>query len=445
MGVNNRARRAAKKRKRGPSARGRAEGGGDARFGAYAPDAPFQAPGPDGPAVADLLIAESIGLIETGQATAEGLARRLRGDGNSVRPALIVQAMQRDLHRATAHAARAGWTPHDLSELVRRRLTPAHQPLLAHLLHEQAQRHRPERAAPQWRDEIAAIGARSGDSRLETQQGLALALDMSAVLGAVPVIPRLIPPPGEADPLAAAQQRAAPGGQDAKVLARVRSLLAKAESTEFPDEAEALSTKAQQLISRYSLDRLLAVSDQRDATGDAVIVARRLWIDAPYVGAKANLVHQVAIANRCSTVVAEKLGFTTVVGTSGDLDGVELLTTSLMVQADTAMLAAGRQPSRYGSRTASFRRSFLLAYATRIGQRLSEADDTAVTAAAESDTSGALVPLLRGQAEQVDAALAEMFPHTVRRRASVGNWQGWVEGTAAADQARLEAHRRIAG
>jgi hypothetical protein len=444
VGVNNRARRAAKKRKRGASARGRVEGDGEGLFGAYAPDYPFDTPGADDPSVADLLIAESIGLIEMGQA-AEDLARRLRADSCAVRPALIVRAMKRHVQKATAYAVRAGWTPHDLSELVRRRLTPAHQPLLAHLLHEQAEGHPPERVAPQWRDEIAAIGPRPGDTRLETQERLALALGLSSVLGAVPLIPRLIPPPGEADPLAAAQQRVAPGGQDAKVLARVRGLLAKAESTEFPDEAEALSTKAQQLISRYSLDRLLAVSDQRDSTGEAAIVSRRLWIDAPYVGAKANLVHQVAVANRCSSVVAEKLGFTTVVGTASDLDGVEMLTTSLMVQADTAMLAAGRQTSRGGARSPSFRRSFLLAYATRIGQRLSEADETAVTAAAESDSSGALVPLLRGQAEQVDEALAKMFPHTVRRRASVGNWQGWIEGMAAADQAELRAHRRIAG
>ena len=37
---------------------------------------------------------------------------------------------------------------------------------------------------------------------------------------------------------------------DEKVLGRVRALLAKAESTTFPEEAEALTAKAQELMAR---------------------------------------------------------------------------------------------------------------------------------------------------------------------------------------------------
>jgi hypothetical protein len=65
------------------------------------------------------------------------------------------------------------------------------------------------------------------------------------------------------------------------------------------------------------------------------------WIDSPYAGAKALLVQAVATANRCRTVWTEHLGFVTVVGSETDLNLVELLTTSLLVQANRAMLAAG--------------------------------------------------------------------------------------------------------
>jgi len=95
-------------------------------------------------------------------------------------------------------------------------------------------------------------------------------------------------------------------------------------------------------------------------------------------------------------------GFTTVAGAPHDLAAVELMTTSLMVQADAAMLAAGPQLDAFGrSRTASYRRAFLLAYATRIGQRLTEADRAAAGAARSADATGALVPLLRAQREHV--------------------------------------------
>ena len=42
---------------------------------------------------------------------------------------------------------------------------------------------------------------------------------------------------------------------DEKKLSRVRALLAKAESSSFPEEAEALSAKAQELMTRHALDR----------------------------------------------------------------------------------------------------------------------------------------------------------------------------------------------
>src|SRR5438552_3000516 len=57
-----------------------------------------------------------------------------------------------------------------------------------------------------------------------------------------------------------------------------------------------------------------------------------------------------------------------------DLDAVELLFTSLLVQANAAMIRAGGKKDEYGrSRTRSFRQSFLVPYAIRIGERLAEA------------------------------------------------------------------------
>jgi hypothetical protein len=86
---------------------------------------------------------------------------------------------------------------------------------------------------------------------------------------------------------------------------------------------------------------------------------RRIWLDNPYLIAKSMLIDVVASANRARAVFSEALGFVTVLGDEVDLDIVEMLSTSLLVQATTAMLAAGPQTDVRGqSRTRSYRQSF---------------------------------------------------------------------------------------
>src|SRR5690242_15747741 len=123
----------------------------------------------------------------------------------------------------------------------------------------------------------------------------------------------------------------------AKNLARVRALLAKAESTTFEEEADALTAKAQELITKYALDDLLASAASQDPTRRGDVTTRDLVLHAPYVSAKASLVDAVAGANRCRAVFAPGENRVTVIGASGDLEAVDLLTTSLLTQADVAM------------------------------------------------------------------------------------------------------------
>ena len=212
-------------------------------------------------------------------------------------------------------------------------------------------------------------------------------------------------------------------------------LLAKAESTEFPDEAEALSAKAQELMNRHAFERALLDADtQRQQTATSI----RLWLDSPYVDAKSHLVAAIARANRCRAVFYSKLGFVAVVGEEMDLEITELLSTSLLVQATRAMVAEGSQVSRAGtSRTRSFRQSFLVAYATRIGERLDEAG----TRAHDPAEDARLLPVLAKRSRVVEETFAAMFSHTVQRSVSATNGAGWHAGRAAADRADLTVER----
>src|SRR4051794_22354782 len=176
------------------------------------------------------------------------------------------------------------------------------------------------------------------------------------------------------------------------MLRKVRALLAKAESTSFDEEAEAFTAKAQELMTRFRIDRALIESAARDARNAPV--ARRIDIEAPYAGAKATLLARVAAANGCHTVFDGQNQVMTVFGFADELDAVEELFTSLLVQATVALQREGSKTDNRGrSRTRRFRHSFLVAFAVRIGQRLRETVEATVKAAA-ADAGTALVPVL---------------------------------------------------
>jgi len=129
-----------------------------------------------------------------------------------------------------------------------------------------------------------------------------------------------------------------------------------------------------------------------------------------------------------------------VVGDEVDLQLVELLATSLLLQASRAMLSTGSQLSRSGvSRTRSYRQSFLVAYAARIGERLRSTNEASESA---SD-AGKLLPVLSARSRVVDDLLKQRFPNLVSKHVSVSNSAGWGAGRAAADLALFDVHEAL--
>ncbi len=415
MGVNNKQRRAAKKKARG-------RGGGATTHGATCTWWEPQLTAGD---VRALLLDVVAGIWDDATAARRRAALLLQ-PGRPLTPEIARAGVRSFLGDVVRSVTTSGWSPSDLAEITRRTASETHVPLLTGLLHDDAARYATEQVPAAWREDLQRAGAPTPLS-LDDIDGMQQALELLATLTQLPQVPPVVPAPGTRDQ----SRRTAPG--DAKLLGRVQALLAKAEATEYDEEAEALSAKAQELVSRHALGRLL----EQAATGHPADQpeVRRLWLDAPYVFPKAMLVHVVADPNRCRSVVSEKLGFCTLVGAGDDLDAVEVLVPSLLVQAHVAMARCGRHTDRSGtSRTRSFRQSFLLAYAHRIGERLRSANQQA---AATSGRGGELVPVLARHREQVDAACAELFPQAVGKAGTVNNAQGWWAGRAAADHALI--------
>ena len=161
------------------------------------------------------------------------------------------------------------------------------------------------------------------------------------------------------------------------------------------------------------------------------------------LAAKVVLVQAVAQANRCRTVWIKDLGCVVIVGAETDLDLVDLLTTSLLVQASRAMLVAGRRHAVRGqSRTKSFRLSFLVAYATRIGERLA---DTSSSVTEELRRDDRLLPVLAARNRAADEAFTRLFPQTVASPLAAYDTVGLGAGRSAADTATLDVRDSIAG
>ncbi|MFG1818677.1 DUF2786 domain-containing protein [Kribbella sp. NPDC049174] len=342
-----------------------------------------------------------------------------------------------------------GWTPADVVQHGRRQLDPGIEPLLLAAISAEHKAYRHTTIDPRWLDQLTDLGVSQPFTELSLTRWAAAArvgryltlhhaLSLAGFLQALPILARLYPLPG-----ASSVRRHAPAvPANGKMLARIRGLLAKAEATEFPDEAEALSGKAQELMAKFSLDRALVEADPAVEIPDDS-AARRLWVDTPYVSAKAQLVGAVASANRCRTVVIDQLAVVTIVGEELDLQLTEILSTSLLVQANRAMLAAGKHIGRRGeSLTRSFRQSFLMAYAQRIGERLQAASAATQAAVPEADADR-LLPVLTKREEQVDALFTKLFPNTTTRRTRITNGAGWEAGLTAADQAQLDARRQV--
>ncbi|PJK18549.1 DUF2786 domain-containing protein [Mycolicibacterium goodii] len=415
----------------------------DRRRASSRPGRPNTAPGYDRVAVLDHLIARLHHCAMCNEHDAESHAAELLDECRDWAHDLDVAA-EGAMTAAISGAWQAGWAPNDLHEFARRRLDASGAGYLAEAIILESRRYAVTSLHPRWRAELAALSVDvvpcppqmwgwASRHDVDHRAALTVVLKVLRFLGTLPILEPLLPLPGAAQYAAVATNEA-----DAKALSRVRGLLAKAEATEFTEEAEALSAKAQELMSRYSLHH--AIQDHQ-RSGEAEAVARRIWIDSPYVMAKAALVQSVATANRCRMVCGEKIGFVAVIGANCDVDFVELLSTSLLIQANRAMLAAGRAANGRQTRTRSFRQSFLLSYAARIGERLTA---TSATVATEMDCS-ALLPVLAARSQATDDLTDRLFPATTLREMSVSNGAGWLAGRTAADLALLDVHRPIAG
>jgi hypothetical protein len=373
------------------------------------------------------------------------------GPGGATGIQVVNRALLTSLLRDVEHAWQRGWQPAELVRAARRECTARHGRLMVDAIVAQLRSYPAATVDQRWQSQLAALEARvwwEHDDHYVTvwgqRQGIDRAtavdamIDVLHLLATLPAIELVGPTPGNARSATVT----AAAHVDQRMLDRIRALLAKAESTDFPEEADAFTAKAQELMARHRIDHacLVATTGKRDQP-----VTRRVTIDNPYEAPKTLLLQVVAEANSCRAVWMKRFGFTTIVGFPTDLDSTELLFTSLLVQATRAITQAKPSTDGYGRNTIrSFRQSFLTAYASRIGERLSAATEGVDREMTASADGAQLLPVLAARDDAVRDAFEKLFPELTQHATAINNRDGWASGRAAADRASLHGRQAVA-
>src|SRR5688500_9077022 len=109
-------------------------------------------------------------------------------------------------------------------------------------------------------------------------------ITVAGLISELPVLERIAPPPsawGNAGDRVAAD----PDSERARVLKRIRALLAKAEATDHAAEAETFTAKAQDLLTRHAIDEALLAAAGH---GAVTVGARRVHLQNPYATTKSS-------------------------------------------------------------------------------------------------------------------------------------------------------------
>jgi hypothetical protein len=227
---------------------------------------------------------------------------------------------------------------------------------------------------------------------------------------------------------------------DEKIIDRITKLLAQAEHPNTGQaEAEIFMAKAQELMTEHAIDQLKLraagrVQDDRPVT--VRIRVAKTWFrpDVALCGA-------VADANDCrlyynSPSSWDSHGYLNIVGFPEDVENVQLLYSSLLIQL--ARFTRGMKAPWWETVSdSSYKRSFRYGFAVGIGMRLAAARET--TLKEEPEYEGTLLPALVDKEAEVDAAMPENMKSG--RSVTLSSREATRAGIEAADQADVGSPR----
>jgi len=229
---------------------------------------------------------------------------------------------------------------------------------------------------------------------------------------------------------------------DERQIERIQALLAKAEATTHPAEAEAYMAKAQELMTKYAIDELMLTASGKKGSGEITTI--EIIVPAPHADLKILGLHQLSFLHDCKVVMGGKQykpGSNRrvvtgqrcwVTGHERDLERLEAVFASMSIQCTNEMLRANKGRTE----VTEFRRAFTTGYFERIARRLREQQER--TRQEQHFAESSLLPVLRDKAAQVEAAFNAKWAGDILRPGAQGQYgHGYNQGREAANRADL--------
>jgi hypothetical protein len=226
------------------------------------------------------------------------------------------------------------------------------------------------------------------------------------------------------------------------LLDKVRKLLAKAESDGVtPQEAQALTGKAAELMAKYGIDRALLGKARpgSDKPGD-----RKIDVDNPWARVQTHLLCGIASAMRCQAVLLPRPGPGSRIhlfGFQSDLERTDVLYTSILLQMWSGLGQA--EVPAWSRSPRAWRRSWLLGFISAVVSRVRQAEAAAVTDATRGEPAGTGTSLvLANRSQVITRNITEAYPDTRKTRMT---YSGSGYGAGHAEGQRADIGQRATG
>lgn len=223
-------------------------------------------------------------------------------------------------------------------------------------------------------------------------------------------------------------------------MKKIRALLAKAEHGATEQEAETYRAKAFQLMAEYGIEAAMLAEEKPEADHPE---GRTFEVNNPWARENRMLLTGIAHGLGCRAVLLrDQKGQpkrARIFGYRSDLDRLDVLYTSLLLQMHSA-LAAETVPWNVRSARA-WRRSWLLGFAAKVADRIADAEQRArqeTTAITSTGRSAALV--LADRSTRVNGLVYKEFPRLQKTRTTYSG-TGYRNGAAAGARADIGGAR----
>lgn len=228
-----------------------------------------------------------------------------------------------------------------------------------------------------------------------------------------------------------------------QLLEKVRSMLALAESERelgHEEAAEAHTATAMRWMAKYGIDKAMA-----EARGHAnhLPTQKVFTCTAPYAGSKAHLIHSIARALHCQGITlytrrGSNFERVQVYGYQSDIEMVDMLYTSLLLQMSSATVRHKVASWITGRALMAERRSFMYGFTAEVEERLTEAYALAVDETDDSGTTGKEL-VLASREVAIKALYRQEHPNVRRTRST---YSGGSSAAGRAAGARANIHNR---